>query len=211
MNTLMNEKVSNLLNDLHQKADADHAQRMKAKEEATQKGIPFERNWANGYMSVSQNEGQFLYFLANTVKAKNIVEYGCSFGISTIYLAAAAKNNGGSVVTSDLEPNKVAGARQNIDAAGLGDLVEIRQGDATQTLSTLEAPINFLFLDGAKDLYLQIFELLSPKLSSNAVIVADNADSPGCQNFIQKVLNDTENFITSWLFDKRVFVAYKNS
>jgi predicted O-methyltransferase YrrM len=130
------------------------------------------------FLPVSAETGRLLYMLARASNARAIVEYGTSFGLSTLHLAAAVKDNGGGrVIGSEFEPSKVARARQHLAAAGLAELVEIREGDALETLSRdLPATIDLVLLDGAKVLYPRILALVEPHLSRRALIVADNAD-----------------------------------
>jgi predicted O-methyltransferase YrrM len=111
-------------------------------------------------------------------RARTIVEFGTSFAISTLHLAAALRDNGGGrLITTEFEPSKVTRARDNLTAGGLVDLVEIREGDALQTLSIdLPETIDLLLLDGAKALYPEILELVESRLKTGAFIVADNAD-----------------------------------
>jgi predicted O-methyltransferase YrrM len=129
-------------------------------------------------LPVSRGTGVLLYMLARSSRARTIVEFGTSFGISTIHLAAALRDNGGGrLVTSEFEPAKVERARANLAAAGLLDLVEIRAGDALQTLAgDLPDDIDLVLLDGAKALYPDVLALLEPHLRPGAAIVADNAD-----------------------------------
>ncbi|UQN70995.1 SDR family NAD(P)-dependent oxidoreductase [Burkholderia multivorans] len=85
--------------------------------------------------------------------------------------------DGGRLITSEFEPSKVARARQNLEAGGLADLVEIRVGDALQTLSVdLPERIDLLLLDGAKSLYTEILDRVEGRLRPGALVVADNAD-----------------------------------
>jgi predicted O-methyltransferase YrrM len=130
------------------------------------------------YMPISPDVGRLLYILARTRSAKLVVEFGTSFGISTLHLAAALRDNGGGhLITSEFEPSKAARARGNLTAGGLIDLVDIREGDALQTLSTdLPDTIDLLLLDGAKALYPEILSLVESRLRPGAFIVADNAD-----------------------------------
>lgn len=127
---------------------------------------------------VSPETGALLYMLARGTRAKVIVEFGTSFGLSTLHLAAALRDNGGGqLITTEFEPSKVQRARDNLAAGGLLDLVEIREGDALQTLrSDIPGPIDLLLLDGAKALYADILQLLEPHLRPGALILADNAD-----------------------------------
>ena len=129
-------------------------------------------------LAVSRETSALLYMLARASRAKVIVEFGTSFGISTLHLAAALRDNGGGrLIGSEFEPSKAARARDNLTAGGLIDLVEIREGDALQTLSTgLPDTIDLVLLDGAKALYPEILDLVESRLSPGALIVADNAD-----------------------------------
>ena len=129
-------------------------------------------------LAVSPETGALLYMLARSSGARTIVEFGTSFGISTLHLAAALRDNGGGrLITSEFERSKVARARANLAAGGLIDLVEIREGDALQTLSAdLPDVIDLLLLDGHKSLYPEILGLVESRLRPGALIVADNAD-----------------------------------
>ena len=130
------------------------------------------------WLPVSRETGTLLYLLARSTGARNIVEFGTSFGISTLHLAAALRDNGGGrVISSEFEPSKVARAREHLVEGGLADLVEIREGDALKTLATdLPVAIDLLLLDGAKALYWDILALVENHLRPGALIVADNAD-----------------------------------
>lgn len=155
-------------------SDADQARMMQSKTDYRDlygrlKDVP---------LAVSRETGTLLYMLARSSRAKSIVEFGTSFGISTLHLAAALRDNGGGrLITSEFEPSKAARARQNLSAGGLIDLVEIREGDALATLQAdLPDTIDLVLLDGAKALYPEILDLLESRLGPGAIIVADNAD-----------------------------------
>jgi predicted O-methyltransferase YrrM len=123
------------------------------------------------YVPVSPKQGRFLYLVARSLRAQRIVEFGTSFGISTTYLAAAVRDNGGGVVIgSELETGKVAIARRNIDEAGLRDFVEIREGDAQETLKDPGGTVDMVLLDGFKQLYLPMLKMLAPGLRQGAVV-----------------------------------------
>ena len=129
-------------------------------------------------LAVSRETGNLLYMLARSSRARAIVEFGTSFGISALHLAAALRDNGGGrLITSEFEPSKAARARENLRDGGLIDLVEIREGDALKTLSIdLPDQIDLVLLDGAKALYPEILDLVEDRLRPSAIIVADNAD-----------------------------------
>ncbi|MFO0612786.1 MAG: class I SAM-dependent methyltransferase [Polyangiaceae bacterium] len=133
------------------------------------------RRMREAYLPVSRSQGQMLYLVARSIQAKRIVEFGTSFGISTIYLAAAIKDNGGGVVIgSEIEPSKHAKANEHLREAGLDEFADVRLGDAMKTLADVEAPVDMVLLDGWKDGYLPILELLKPKLRPRAIVLADN-------------------------------------
>lgn len=133
---------------------------------------------AKGYFAVFPTVGNLLYLTARAINARHAVEFGTSFGISAIYLAAAMRDNGGHFVGSDIDPNKVAGARRHLEEAGLSVFSEVREGDILETFRDLAAPIDLVLLDGNKDLYLPVLELLKPKLRKGSVVIADNIRHP---------------------------------
>jgi predicted O-methyltransferase YrrM len=129
-------------------------------------------------LAVSAAVGELLYLIALSRRPLRVVEFGSSHGISSIYLAAALRDAGrGALVTTEVVPEKADATARNLAAAGLGDLVELRVGDARSTLRDIAGPIDLVFLDGRNDLYLPILELLEPALADDAVIAADL--SPG--------------------------------
>ncbi|MBR0726883.1 O-methyltransferase [Bradyrhizobium manausense] len=155
-------------------SDADRARMMQSKTDyrdlyARLKDAP---------LAVSRETGSLLYMLARCSRAKAIIEFGTSFGISTLHLAAGLRDNGGGrLITSEFEPSKAARARENLRDGGLIDLVDIREGDALKTLSVdLPNQIDLVLLDGAKALYPEILDLVENRLRPGAIIVADNAD-----------------------------------
>jgi predicted O-methyltransferase YrrM len=129
-------------------------------------------------LPVSRETGTLLYMLARASRARNIVEFGTSFAISTLHLAAALRDNGGGrLITSEFEPSKVERARRNLTEGGVIDLVEIRVGDALKTLaSDLPETVDLLLLDGAKSLYPDILALVESRLRPGSFVIADNAD-----------------------------------
>ena len=130
------------------------------------------------WLAVSPETGTLLYMLARSSGARVIIEFGTSFGISTLYLAAALRDNGGGrLITTEFEPSKVTRAKANLTEGGLIDLVEVREGDALQTLSAdLPETIDLLLLDGAKAIYPEILSLVESRLRPGALVIADNAD-----------------------------------
>ncbi|ESW74604.1 class I SAM-dependent methyltransferase [Mesorhizobium sp. C280B] len=149
------------------------------------------------WLPVSRETGMLLYMLARGSGARTIVEFGTSFGISTLHLAAALRDNGGGrLITSEFEPSKVARARSNLTAGGLIDMVEIREGDALQTLSVdLPETVDLLLLDGAKALYPEILSLVESRLRPGAFVVADNADL--CPEYLERVRSTGSGYMST--------------
>jgi predicted O-methyltransferase YrrM len=129
----------------------------------------------SAYIPVSPEGGRLLYILARSSGGRNIVEFGTSFGISTIHLAAAARDAGnGRVISAEIHPEKIKQARRNLGDAGLDRYVELREGDALKTLARLEETVDLLFLDGWKELYLPVLKLVEPRLRTGSLVVADD-------------------------------------
>jgi predicted O-methyltransferase YrrM len=213
MTSLDSVRVSETLNQLHADADAadrDFMARMMAQfeasgetmEEAVGKLIAEERadyrttyrGHADHFLAISPAYGRFLYAIARARRATRIVEFGTSMGISTIYLAAALRDNGGGkLIGSELEPTKVARARANLDAAGLADLAEIREGDALETLKDVGGEVDVLLIDGAFSLYLPVLKLIEPRLASGAAILGENAFA---QDYLDYVRNSANGYLS---------------
>jgi predicted O-methyltransferase YrrM len=127
------------------------------------------------YLAVSPAGGIFLYLLVRAIGARRIVEFGTSFGVSTIYLALGVRDNGGGlVIGTEMVPTKAASARNNIQEAGLGDVVEIREGNALESLKDLAGPVDFLLSDGWPQYALPVLQLVAPKMRHGAVVVNHN-------------------------------------
>ncbi|WP_428676509.1 O-methyltransferase [Reyranella sp.] len=148
------------------------------------------RDRADNFLAVSPAYGRFLYTIARACKATRIVEFGTSMGVSTIYLAAALRDNGGGrLIGTELEPAKVACARANLDTAGLADLVEIREGDALETLRDAGDSVDLLLIDGAFTLYLPVLKLVEPRLKPGAVVLGENAFDPEYLDYVRNPAN----------------------
>jgi predicted O-methyltransferase YrrM len=151
------------------------------------------RGYADNFLNVSPTYGRFLYAIVRACKARRIVEFGSSMGISTIYLAAALRDNGGGhLVGSELEPTKSVPARANLDAAGLADLVDIREGDALETLGDVGGEIDLLLLDGAFALYLPVLRLVERRLKPGAIL-GENAFEP---EYLEHVRDPASGYVS---------------
>jgi predicted O-methyltransferase YrrM len=132
---------------------------------------------AKRYRGLHPKAAEFLYLLALASGARRIVEVGTSAGYSTLWLARACAATGGAVVTLELDAGMAAVARGHLELAGVSDLVEIRPGDARETLAHLAGPFDLAFVDAEKAEYVDYGELLWPKLAAGASLVADNVVS----------------------------------
>jgi predicted O-methyltransferase YrrM len=131
----------------------------------------------DAFIPVDRQAGRWLYVLARGASPGTFVEFGTSFGISTIYLAAAVRDRGtGRVITTELHTGKAERARQYIAASGLADLVDLRVGDALETLHDVKDGVALAFLDGWKDLYLPFLRTIEKSLLPGALVAADDLD-----------------------------------
>ncbi|MGH8835956.1 MAG: O-methyltransferase [Actinomycetes bacterium] len=153
--------------------------------------------FADHYIPISAQAGRLLYVLARAIRPRTVVEFGTSFGISTVFLAAAVTDNGsGHVVTSELSEKKAAAARANLSEAGVGDAVTILIGDALETLGSVPGPVELVLLDGWKDLSLPVLHLLEPKLAPGALVAADDITHASMAAYLEYVRNSAGRYVT---------------
>lgn len=148
-------------------------------------------------LAIKPEVGELLYVLALARRARTIVEFGASLGFSTIHLAAAVRDLGaGMVTTTELEPDKARAARDNLAAAGLADVVDLRVGDALDTLGDVH-DVDLLFLDGWNNLYLAVLDLLEPALTPGALVVADlSEDDPEQVPYCERMRDPGSGYAT---------------
>lgn len=144
------------------------------------------------YLAISQEQGNDLVKLITANNIKNIVEFGTSFGISTLFLAQGVKATKGKIITTELISSKAQQAIENFKRAGVNELIEVRIGDALKTLKNHNEPIDLLLLDGWKDLYLRIFQLLELNFHTKTVIYVDNADMAESQSFLNVISQNSK-------------------
>ena len=130
--------------------------------------------------AIDRDKAEFCYQMCRATAARRIIEIGTSYGVSTLYLAAALRDtiaaHGGTgvVIGTEHEPGKVAAARANLAQAGLDHFVDLRAGDLRETLRTLEGPVDFLLVDIWIEMARPALELIAPHLRAGAVVVCDN-------------------------------------
>lgn len=154
--------------------------------------------WAEYGFSIAPEQGELIYLLCRAIRARRVVEFATSVGMSTLYFAAAMRDNGGGlVIGSELVPAKVDTARRNLARAGLEDYAEIRPGDARQTLRKLGAPADFALIDGwpvesGPSLARQVIEIIEPQLRVGALVMNDNAEP----DFLEFIRDPTNGFLS---------------
>jgi len=135
---------------------------------------------ADKLVALDRDKAEFYYLLCRAIGARCIVEAGTSFGVSTLYLAAAVRDNGGGVVyAAEYEPEKVKRARANYEAAGLTRFIDLREGDIVEAAQSFEGPIDFMLFDIWGEMLGQLLEILAPRMRPGAVVCADNTAGTG--------------------------------
>lgn len=135
------------------------------------------RFMADKMVALEPIKAEFCHMLCRALRATRVVEVGTSFGVSTLYLADAVRANGGGVViATEYEPAKAAEARANFQAAGVADLIDLREGDLRETLKVIPGPIDFVLMDVWTEMAKPALELVAPHLRPGAIVVADNTD-----------------------------------
>lgn len=198
MNTLREPKVASAIDRMYAEANQQMAQlhergaQLRAAKTAQERADAF----SDFYLPVTPESGRLLYTLVRGARPELVVEFGMSLGLSTIHLASALRDNGtGRVVTTELSAAKVAAATSTFAEVGLDDVITALEGDALQTLATISEPVNFVLLDGWKDLYVPVIQLLEPKLSPGALVIADNTGLPDAQPYVNYVRDPANGFV----------------
>jgi caffeoyl-CoA O-methyltransferase len=127
--------------------------------------------------NVERETGRWLALLVRATNARELLEIGSSNGVSTIWLASAARQNGGRVTGTEILPERAAEANRNLAVAGLDTVARVIVGDARVTLAGLSGPFDLVFIDAEKDDYVDHFEVVSDRLRPGGVILADNVIS----------------------------------
>jgi predicted O-methyltransferase YrrM len=172
MNILQEPKLAGLLARLHEESD---------REDQAPPGDPARTKefLSDKLVALDRDKALFCHQLCRAIEARRIVEIGTSYGVSTLYLAAALRANGGDgiVIGTEYEPLKAQQARAHFAEAGLDDLIDLREGDLRQTLTRIEGPVDFVLVDIWIDMARPALELVAPHLRPGAIVLADNTGS----------------------------------
>ncbi|TGC26064.1 class I SAM-dependent methyltransferase [Escherichia sp. E1130] len=155
--------------------------------------------------SIAPEQGELIYLLCRAMKATRVVDFATSVGMSALYFAAAMKDNGGGlVIGSEMVREKAEVASRNLAEAGLTSFVDIRVGDARETLKDLGGPVDFILIDGfpladGPSLARKVTEIVAPQLRVGGYILNDNAEP----DFLSYVRDPQNGFISITLPIKR--------
>jgi len=138
-------------------------------------------------IALDRAKAEFCYHVCRALRAQRVVEAGTSFGVSTLFLAAAVRDNlpngaevqlhGGArpiVIGTEHEPEKARIARGHFAEAGLSDLIELREGDLRETLVDVQGPVDFMLIDIWTPMARPALEQVAPRLREGAVVICDN-------------------------------------
>jgi len=202
---LNDSKLEALLDHLHKQSDKQ-ANNTNAAFERREEEIDIDqegfydddlRNFlADKLVALDRDKATFCYLLCRSINAKRIVEAGTSYGVSTLYLAAAIRDNqveGGIVIGTENEAAKVKIAQRNFTKAGLSEFIELREGDLRQTLQNITGPIDFMLVD-IWEVALPALQLVSPHLRPGAIVACDNTEVDLAEyHDYFKFINDPKN------------------
>ncbi|GAA2904279.1 O-methyltransferase [Nonomuraea rubra] len=193
-NTLADPRVAAALERMFAEAGRDAARAVQG-DRGTMTAGELADAMAEIYMPISAEGGRLLYTLVRAARPATVVEFGTSFGISTLYLAAAVRDNGaGRVVTTELSKDKIAAARRTFAETGLDDVITVLEGDARDTLAGLSEPVGFVLLDGWKDLYLPVLRLLEPRLAPGTLVAADDSTFDSVRPYLDHVRDPANGY-----------------
>ena len=209
---LHDPKLEALLDRLHAKSDAevDETDAYFARRER-EGSLDYEnycdddmhRFLSDKMVALDRDKAEFCYQLCRSLRATRVVEAGTSFGVSTLYLAAAVRDNqveNGVVIGTEHEPGKAKVARENFREAGLSEFIDLREGDLRQTLQDVGGPVDFMLVD-IWDVALPALERVSTSLRSGAIVVCDNTavDADEYRDYFEFVNDPSNRFRTMTL------------
>lgn len=187
MSVIRDPELARLLTALHAKSDEQvaamrsfDAARSNAAHPPTEDEVKVFRS--HGLVALDRDKAEFCYQLCRATNARRVVEAGTSHGISTLYLAAAVRDNvlaaggAGVVIGTEYEPAKASAARAHFAAAGLSELIDPREGDPRETLKQIDGPVDFVLVDIWISMARPALELVTPHLRPGAIVVCDNTD-----------------------------------
>ena len=187
--TILNDpNLERLLDRLHERSDAQssairehYAERERAVGRAPEDQAALTKAFlADKIYALNRDKAEFCYQLCRAIDARRVVEIGTSYGVSTLYLAAAVRDNvragggNGIVIGTEYEHEKVRAARMHFSEAGLSSFIDLRERDLRHTLRQIEGPVDFVLVDIWIPMARPALELVAPHLRPRAVVTCDN-------------------------------------
>jgi predicted O-methyltransferase YrrM len=185
LSVLRDPGLESLLTDLHARSDAQAEVMRSFEVRRTGQTPPPPAKEARAFLrdklvALDRDKAEFCYQLCRANNARRIVEIGTSCGVSTLYLAAAVRDNldatdgDGVVIGTEYEPEKASTARAHFEQAGLSHLIDLREGDLRETLRQIDGPVDFMLMDIWIVMARPALELVAPHLRPGAIVIADN-------------------------------------
>jgi predicted O-methyltransferase YrrM len=209
-NPITDQKINEILNRLHARAGRElpglavhlglHAlKRLLGAKQANDDDTKYVRD---KLIPIGRSQGWLIYMLCRSLQARRVVEFGTSYGVSTLYLAAAMRDQGGGlVIGTEIEAEKARHARHHFAEAGVADLIELREGDALVTLKDCGGSVDFLLVDGFPRLARPVIELMAPQLNKGAIVFCDNVGHfpKSFVDYLDFVRRPTNGFVSTLL------------
>lgn len=143
---------------------------------AGQRNDEQEKDRKKKFLNLERPTAELLYLLLQASKRRRVLEIGTSNAYSTIWIASALKHYSDASFTSvEISKEKLALARQNLARAGFDHCVELKEGNATEVVTSLKGPFDCIFFDADRVSAPEQLRLLMPKLTDDVLLMADNA------------------------------------
>ena len=187
MSVLHDQTVERLLATLHARSDGQTALEKEFSDHRTTGEQPPTLDEIKAFRSdklvaLDRDKGEFCYQLCRANDARRVVEVGTSYGVSTLYLAAAVRDNvrasgyHGVVIGTEYEPEKARAALASFKQAGLNSFIDLREGDLRETLKKIDGPVDLVLVDIWIAMARPALELVTPHLKSGAIVICDNTE-----------------------------------
>jgi predicted O-methyltransferase YrrM len=185
MSVIHDPELDRLLTALHARSDAQIEAMKLYQAQKAQEGHPpteaeIKKFRSDKLVALDRDKAEFCYQLCRAINARRIVEAGTSYGVSTLYLAAAVRDNiraaggDGVVIGTEYEPEKASAARAHFKQGGLSRFIDLREGDLRETLRRIDWPVDFMLVDIWIAMARPALELVAPRLRPGAVVICDN-------------------------------------
>ncbi len=137
-------------------------------------------NQSRGMGNILPEDGRLLRMLTEVLEARHVVELGTANGYSSMWFCLALRSTGGKLTTHEIDPKRIALAKDNFKRAGVEDLLTLVEGDAHATIEHIEDPIDLVLLDAEKEGFTDYLKKLLPRVRTGGLIIAH--DSSGQAN-----------------------------